>query len=123
MRGWVVVLAAVAGAAEAHGADDARGRALFKEHCAACHTLRAHQPPSFGPTLQGLIGRPAGAVDGYPYSPAMAGAGLVWSEAALDAYLAGPEAALPGTAMRFPGLAAAADRADLIAYLARAAAP
>ena len=41
----------------------------------------------------------------------------VWSEAALDAFLANPRAAVPGTRMIYSGMPDAAQRAKLIAEL------
>src|SRR3546814_8400325 len=49
---------------------------------------------------------------------AAAGAGgLVWSAAALDAYLADPKGYIKGNRMSFAGLRKEAERADVIAYL------
>ena len=53
--------------------DPANGEKLFAQRCTACHALDANK---FGPMLGGVVGRPAGAVAGYPYSPALRGAGL-----------------------------------------------
>ena len=54
-----------------------------------------------GPNLIGIYGRVAGSLQGYPYSPALAGAGFVWDEQKLDAWLADPQAVVPGTTMRY----------------------
>jgi cytochrome c len=71
------------------------------------------------PGLGGVVGRRAGSVDGFAYSDAMKAAGrrgLVWDEAALDRYLADPEAFVPGTDMPYQG-GSAAERAAVIAWL------
>src|SRR3546814_555635 len=73
-----------------------------------------------GPNLDGVVGRKAAALSGFDYSDAMiaqARRGLVWTEAALDAFLADPQGVVPGNEMGFFGLADARDRADLVAYL------
>lgn len=57
---------------------------------------------------------------GFPYSEAMKRSGIVWSAATLDRFLAAPTQAVPGTSMGYAGIADAAERADLIAYLQRA---
>ena len=67
-------------------------------------------------------GGAAGAVAGFRYSNAMAGAGMVWNEETLDAFLAAPAKAIPGTA-KSRGVADAQDRADIIAYLKRLTEP
>ena len=90
------------------------------QRCAACHSLRA-DPRSPAPALGGVVGRRAGAVDGFAYSDAMRAAGrrgLVWDEATLERYLADPEAVVPGTSMPFQG-GSAAERAAVIAWLRR----
>ncbi|MFN3523617.1 MAG: c-type cytochrome [Phenylobacterium sp.] len=111
--GAVLTLAA-AGGAEAGAAE---GEALFKRHCAVCHSATPDEVIS-GPSLARLVGRKAGSARGYPYSPAMKAAGLTWSPAALDAFLAAPRKAVPKTTMAFIGLPNPAQRADLVAYLA-----
>jgi cytochrome c len=76
-----------------------------------------------GPQLNGIVGRPAGTVEGYRYSAAMRQAGddgLVWSAESLDEFLSKPRAFLKGTKMAFAGLKDAGQRADLIAYLSGA---
>src|SRR3546814_17959523 len=65
-----------------------------------------------GPNLDGVVGRKAAALSGFDYSDAMiaqARRGLVWTEAALDAFLADPQGVVPGNELGFFGLA---DRSD-----------
>lgn len=94
----------------------AQGKRLFLR-CSACHALTASAPAKIGPHLQGIVGRKAGAVAGFRYSPAMTASGTVWNEASLDAWLQRPQAVIPGTSMAFAGLTKPADRKALIAYL------
>jgi cytochrome c len=110
----VLVLAVVAPAAAAP--DPVRGEQVYGR-CLACHALAYDR---VGPRHCGLIGRPAGSVPGFVYSPAMKRSGIVWSERALDRFLAAPMKAMPGTAMTYDGIADAKERADLIAYLEQA---
>ncbi len=70
-----------------------------------------------GPNLHGIVGRAAGAADGYRYSKAMADSDLTWDEATLSANLENPRKFLKGTKMSFAGLKKAADRDNVIAYL------
>ncbi|ADZ71125.1 c-type cytochrome [Polymorphum gilvum] len=105
-------------------ADAARGETLYKA-CKTCHQIGDGARNGVGPHLDALFGRVAGSLDGFKYSSAMkakGAAGLAWDEATLDAYLAKPQALVPGTRMSFRGMQAEHDRADLIAYLKAASA-
>ena len=64
-----------------------------------------------------IVGRSAGAIEGFKYSKAMAGSGLVWDEATLAGFLAKPKKYLKGTKMSFAGLKKGSDIANVIAYL------
>lgn len=98
--------------------DPARGAKIY-ERCGACHSLDADRA---GPRHRGLIGRVAGAVPGFAYSPALKRSGLVWDEATLDRFLANPLGLVPGTRM-YVSVSDQRDRADLIAYLKSATQP
>lgn len=84
--------------------------------CAICHSTKPGEN-RLGPTLSHVVGRPKAAIAGFAYSPAMKAQKGVWSEAALDAFLANPRAAVPGTRMIYSGMPDAAQRAKLIAEL------
>ena len=100
-----------------HSAGDAaKGEKVFKK-CKACHVVQEGKNKT-GPSLYGVVGRAAGSIEGYKYSKAMAGSGLVWDAETLDAYLTNPKKYLKGTKMAFAGLKKEKDRADVIAYLA-----
>lgn len=109
------VFAAATVAARADG-DAEAGKNVFKK-CHACHNVGEGAKNAVGPELNGLIGRKAGASEGYNYSDANKGSGIVWDVATLDVYLKDPKAKVPGTKMAFPGLSNDKDRADVIAYL------
>lgn len=100
-------------------ADFKRGQ-LLSLACAACHSFGAGEKTIVGPNLHSVFGRPAGAVEGFDYSPALRSSGLVWTPRALDAWLADPASFVAGTKMTFTGYRSAADRRDLIAYLLEA---
>jgi cytochrome c len=99
--------------------DAAKGEKVYKK-CKACHALEAGKK-KVGPSLAGIFGRKAGAVEGFKYSKAMAESGIVWDEKTMDSFLANPKGTVPKSRMAFPGLKKEADRADLIAYLKQAA--
>jgi cytochrome c len=97
----------------------AAGEAVFKK-CAACHKVGEGAKNGTGPALNAMVGAPAGAVEGFRYSKPLleaAGAGLVWDEASLDAFLENPKGFMKGTKMAFAGLKKPEDRAAVIAYL------
>lgn len=112
----------------AAGAQDAtKGETVFKQ-CGACHAL---DHAVVGPPLGGVIGRKAGSVDGFSYSPLMKAAGdagLVWNEAELVDYLKNPSAYLrgflkskgkeaSGSSMMYYMLADEDARKNVVAYL------
>ncbi len=73
-----------------------------------------------GPDLHGVIGRRAGALDSFRYSPALKKSGITWSRQTLDAYVADPQKAVPANRMPYGGMPEAKDRADLLDYLQQA---
>jgi cytochrome c2 len=112
-----LLLAAPAWAQTQTSGDPAAGEKVFNQ-CKACHTVQAGQN-RVGPSLAGVVGRKAGSVEGFQYSPAMKGANLTWTPENLDKYLTDPKALVPGNKMAFPGLKKPEDRANVIAYLAQ----
>lgn len=110
----VLAAALLATAPAVFGAGDAvRGQQLYESRCIACHSVDQSR---VGPAHQGVLGRRAGSVPGYDYSPALKASRLVWSEKTLDAWLADPQRLIPGQKMGVQ-VKDANDRADLIAYL------
>jgi len=118
MKNYVFAAVAAAGfmmAAPAMAGDAAAGEKVFRK-CKACHYVDQEKNKT-GPHLVNIIGRKAGAVEGYKYSKSMAGSDLVWDEATLAGFLAKPKSYLKGTKMAFAGLKKDSDIADVIAYL------
>ena len=106
------------GAEASRGAGSPSRGAVVFNRCASCHAVDPEKKSAIGPNLFDVVGREAGTAPGFAYSPAMAHAGLVWTPAKLDAFIAKPSATIKGNRMLFPGIPNAADRADLIAFLA-----
>jgi len=92
------------------------GPTLFKQQCATCHTTNTSDPARQGPTLFGIVGRPAGKVDGFHYTAGFAKADFVWDDAKLDTYLANPQAMVAGSNMAYRQ-PKPETRAAIIAYL------
>ena len=100
-------------------ADATRGKDLYESRCTGCHSLDQDR---IGPRHRGLIGRRAGSVAGFEYSPALRASHIVWSAQTLDAWLRNPERLIPGQRMNY-SVPDAADRAALVAYLAAESGP
>ena len=105
-------------AAQAQNAE--AGRTVYNQ-CRACHTIEAGGRNGVGPNLHAVVGRRAGAVEGFRYSAPMrtaAEGGLTWTPENLDRYLTNPKDLVPGGSMAFAGLRNEQQRKDLIAWLA-----
>ncbi len=115
--------------ARVQSGDLERGQALYRQQCSVCHghiasgtgrrldpgrpwrALRAvhlvvQKPqlavaPPYGPPLRGVFGRPAGSVEGFPYSRAFRKAmqGVVWNRQTLDRWITDSQAWVPGSLM------------------------
>lgn len=96
--------------------DAAAGEAVFAQ-CRACHVTDPGVN-RIGPSLHAIVGREAGTVPGYNYSPANANSGITWTPEKLFQYLENPQRVIPGTKMAFAGIPDSQKRADLIAWLA-----
>jgi cytochrome c len=105
------LLTATASAAAPKG-DPVHGKALY-QGCAACHSIDDND---LGPRHRGVVGRKAGVVPDYNYSPALKASGLTWTEDNLDRWLTNPSTLVPGTKMFFR-IDDPQARADIIAYL------
>lgn len=93
------------------------GKAVFAK-CKSCHSFEKGKPNAVGPNLYGVVNRAKAKAEGFKYSEAMTNKTGEWTFENLSHFIANPKSYVPGTKMVFNGLPAAADRADLIAYLA-----
>ena len=90
--------AMIAGGAAADG-HVAEGEKLVAKRCKACHMIADGdnvilKGGKVGPNLYGIMGRAAGAEEGFKYGKSLAQAGengLVWDEEQRIAYLADPK--------------------------------
>jgi cytochrome c len=111
----IVVASASVYAVSASGgvqADAVHGKAVYQV-CMGCHSI---DEDDVGPRHRGVVGRVAGSVPGYAYSPALKNSHIVWDQANLDRWLTNPQALVPGAKMFF-AMPNPQDRADVIAYL------
>jgi S-disulfanyl-L-cysteine oxidoreductase SoxD len=95
------------------------GKKVFRK-CMACHAVGEDARHKIGPHLNELMGRKAGSIEDYPYSPAMINAGkegLVWNETTINEYVIKPKAMIEDTKMAFAGLKKQVERQNLLAYL------
>src|SRR5215831_8954048 len=84
-------------AGDTHDGDATRGASVYQV-CMGCHSI---DDDDVGPRHRGVVGRTAGTVPGFAYSPALKGSHIVWDRATLDRWLTNPQALVPGTRMFF----------------------
>jgi len=92
------------------------GKQLFESTCRRCHAVNANDP-SYGPPLEGVVGRTAGTYPDYEYSEALAGSGIVWTNAALRAWMEDNDGFMPGTKMRHVGITDPTVQDFILVYL------
>ena len=112
----LMAVAAPAQAADPKG-DPVHGQVVYAQ-CKACHSLDAGKN-MIGPSLNKSVGRKAGSVASFKYSPAMQKSGITWTPKELSEFLTAPMKKVPGSRMPFAGISNPQDRADVIAYLAK----
>ena len=116
VNGMALVVCMSLSSTFAWGDGDAAKGARAVKQCLACHALEAGRHMT-GPSLNEVIGRKAGSTAGFDrYSAAIKTSAVVWTEATLNAWLADPQALIPGNRMAVV-VSDAAVRADIIAYL------
>jgi cytochrome c len=113
-----VALALLAGSAIAcHAAGDVKAGADVFKRCAVCHTNEKGGGDGLGPNLFGVAGRKSAIRPGFAYSAPLKKSGLVWNDANLTKWVAGPARVVPGTKMTFAGLSSKRQQQDVVAYL------
>jgi cytochrome c2 len=92
-----LAFAVLVAALSAEPALAATGQALFNDKCGDCHTV--DDTSYTAPTLKGVVGRKVASLPGFAYSDALKAKGGVWTEDAISAFVADPNAYAPGTQM------------------------
>ena len=123
VTGSVVFAQSTASASASAGiTGDAEAGAKVFRKCKACHEVGEAATSKAGPVLNNILGRAAGAIEGFKYSSALmekaSAEALVWDVETLEAFLTKPKTFIKGTKMSFAGLRKDKDRANVIAYLA-----
>jgi len=95
--------------------DAAQGATDFLT-CKTCHAIE-EGVNKIGPSLHNIVGRKAGTVAGFSYTPANANSGITWTPDKLFQFLEGPQRIMPGNKMAYAGMADPQKRANVIAYL------
>ncbi|MEO1494309.1 MAG: c-type cytochrome [Pseudomonadota bacterium] len=134
---WVAAVALGLSSTAATAQD---GAAIYQDVCGRCHGLLEEQsswqrflpedgsPVELavvlpqGPTLNGIVGRPVGIIEGYSYSKAMrafAETGAVWDRETLDNFLTNSRKFVKGTIMIVK--LGEEDRASVLDYLEQVA--
>jgi cytochrome c len=85
--------------------------------CMMCHS-DVQGRNGIGPSLFAVVGRKAGTLPSYSYSPAMKSETVTWDEATIDRFIQNPREMVPGTKMTFVGLKDPDKRAEVTHYLA-----
>jgi cytochrome c len=95
----------------------AAGKQIYMEHCSVCHAWNADVPVAQGPSLVGIVGRPAASQPGFPYSEALKKSGIVWTEDNLKKWLADNAHMVPGTLMPHVSISDPAEQVYVVEYL------
>jgi cytochrome c len=129
---FAATIAVVPFGQNASAQDADAGEKVFKK-CMTCHRIGDGAKNAVGPVQNGIIGRQAGTIEGFAYSPLNKAAGengLIWNEETIFAYLPDPNAFLinflkekgkpelakGSTKMAFK-LTSEKERKDVIAYM------
>ena len=97
--------------------DPKAGQSVFDQKCAICHSVAADLTHGLlGPNLVGVVGRTAGTVAGWDFSPALKDSKVTWTEESLNTWLTDSTAFVPMAQMDLK-VPSRIEREDVISYL------
>ncbi|WP_441232431.1 c-type cytochrome [Bradyrhizobium sp. 1200_D9_N1_1] len=102
-------------------ANDEAAQQAFNNSCRTCHSVKEGDN-RLGPNLSKIVGRKAGSLPDYNYSPSMKEAGFVWDQDKLTRFMVKPDEVVSGNKMQPYGGVSADEAAKVIAYLQAAGA-
>lgn len=94
----------------------AQGQNVFTHRCGGCHSPDPSKN-TFGPSLSGIVGRPAASLPRFAYSDALTASKVTWTEDNLRKWVAGNDKFVPGTRMRHIAITDPAEQDYLLAFL------
>jgi cytochrome c len=106
----------------AQQASDDIGKQAFNNSCRTCHSVKEGDN-RLGPNLHKIVGRKAGSLPNYNYSPSMKQADFIWDEDKLTRFLVKPDEIVSDNKMQPYGGIAKEEAAKVIAYLQAASGP
>ncbi len=93
------------------------GQIAFNNHCRTCHSTDAGDN-RLGPNLHEIMGRKAGAAEGYGYSSAFQSADFKWTPEKMNAFIENPDGVVRGNNMKpYSGIAEADIREAIVEHL------
>jgi cytochrome c len=120
LGGYILVVVALCCAKPVPSFAAEVGADLYDQECADCHSLAKPPKNKKGPSLVGIMGKPAAAVPNFAYSDALKLARIVWTADKMDAYIENPKALISGGGkMKYDGLKNVAQRTAIIEFLNR----
>ncbi|WP_314947474.1 c-type cytochrome [Bradyrhizobium cosmicum] len=114
-----LLLSAPSSLAQQPASDDA-ARQAFNNSCRTCHSVNEGDN-RLGPNLNKIVGRKAGSLPNYNYSPSMKEAGFDWDQDKLTRFMIKPDEVVSGNKMQPYGGISAEEAAKVVAYLQTAA--
>ncbi|MDA9505914.1 cytochrome C [Bradyrhizobium sp. CCBAU 11386] len=97
-------------------ANDETAQQAFNNSCRTCHSVKEGDN-RLGPNLSKIVGRKAGSLPDYNYSPSMKEAGFVWDQDKLTRFMVKPDEVVSGNKMQPYGGVSADEAAKVVAYL------
>jgi cytochrome c len=115
--GFCAALVALAVSGETAAQNAASGAQAYAAKCQVCHSIDRTRGSAMAPNLAGVVGRKAGTLPKFMYSPAMTRSNIVWNPSNLDAFLSPSQRLVRGSRMAFAGVSNPKERSDIIAFL------